>query len=258
MAGSRILHLFAGLLGLASGSKFFSKAPNRRIIICNAYASNEPLDIVNTRSQLRLTNDAPLSYKSCQEFSTLLEEGDRLEFKVGNVSIGIFRATGIPKGKVSLLLVPHRRESSSLTAAFESHAFAETETPQIAVVDAYRGKEVGRIKIMDDETLSTDKQEQRQEELRFNSVVALGTGNYQVLLETDEIQDVTKVPLRVTMEQANYVVLRTGLQSAANTTAGVAFPQELVVYGEPQRSLAAAVRLSAFVAALAGLAASLL
>jgi len=239
-----------------------SKAAEQTIIICNAYAHAKPLDIINLHSQQRLGQES-LSYKSCQDFRTSLQEGDRLEFKAGNASVGIFRATGIPKTRASLLLIPHRRDIGSLTAAFESHAFADTGNPQIAVVDAYRGREVSKVKIMDVEVAQSDGKEppkqQRVEELRFNSVVALGVGKYQVALQTDDKKDVAKSPLQVSPERANYVIMRTGLQNPVNTSA-VAFPQELVVYGEVRtaQSSAAGLRLSALAFALAGLVATAL
>mmetsp|Transcript_123521 Transcript_123521/g.360709 ORF Transcript_123521/g.360709 Transcript_123521/m.360709 type:complete len:290 (-) Transcript_123521:70-939(-) len=239
------------------------KAPDHNIIICNAYANAKPLDVINVHTQQRLTEDGQLDYKSCKDFKVPLLEGDRLEFKVGNSSVGIFRATGLPQSKASLLLIASRRDNSSLNAVFTSHAFAESGSPQVAVVDTYGGKETGKVKIMDvkvEQGQDASKQP-RVEELHFNSVVALGAGDYQVTLQSDGQQDIAKVALHVTANRANYVVMRTGLQSAQKSAAQSAFPQELVVYGEEEssNSLAASqLKLSALAAMVAGLTAAML
>lgn len=295
-----ILYVFASLVGVASGAKLVDKAsgakvvdkaglrsghsgsevvateaartivqesakalsPEQNIIICNAYAHSKPLDILNVHTEQRLTQDGGLAYRSCGSFYTFLQEGDRLEFKAGNASVGIFRATGIPKSRASLLLIPHRRDVNSLTAAFKSHAFAESSSPQIAVVDTYKGKGVSKVKIMDAEAEQEKPMEQpkqtRVEELHFNSVVALGVGKYQVMLQTDDAKDIAKASLQVVADQSNYVVMRTGLENSGNATIAPAFPQELVVYGERRasQSSAAQLRLPMLAAVLAGLAAA--
>lgn len=286
-----LLYIWAFIFGLASGAKLLdqsslgqrsdhtdvsntiddsarrvaqdrSKAAEQNIIICNAYAHTKPLDVINLRTQQPLTEDGPLSYKSCRDLGTSLLEGDRLEFKAGNASAGVFRATGIPRTRAALMLIPYRRDYSTLSAAFESHAFAETGNPQVAIIDTYKGNEVSKIKIMDAKSDEGQSKEPREEELRFNSVVGLGAGSYQVLLQSDSQQDIAKEPLQVAASPNNYVVMRTGLQGAP---ASSAFPQELVVYSEQRssRSLASArprlpALAAALAAALAGLAAAAL
>eukprot|EP00413_Alexandrium_margalefii_P025035 CAMPEP_0204564558 /NCGR_PEP_ID=MMETSP0661-20131031/34957_1 /ASSEMBLY_ACC=CAM_ASM_000606 /TAXON_ID=109239 /ORGANISM="Alexandrium margalefi, Strain AMGDE01CS-322" /LENGTH=296 /DNA_ID=CAMNT_0051572211 /DNA_START=60 /DNA_END=946 /DNA_ORIENTATION=+ len=222
--------------------------PQKSIIICNAFAHSRPLDVVNSRSQERLMQEGPLGYKSCREVKTVLKEGDRLDFKLGNASVGIFKATGIPENKASLLLVPHRRYSGSLSAAFESHAFADTGSPQLAIVDAYRGKEESKVMIMDAAAAAAaaaagdDKQEpktHRVEQLRFNSVVSLGPGKYQIALQAGGQKDLATSPLEVSTERFAYVVMRTGLQNSFNASAPSEYPQDLVVYGEQRKPPAA-------------------
>eukprot|EP00408_Alexandrium_pacificum_P015613 CAMPEP_0171203010 /NCGR_PEP_ID=MMETSP0790-20130122/25299_1 /TAXON_ID=2925 /ORGANISM="Alexandrium catenella, Strain OF101" /LENGTH=291 /DNA_ID=CAMNT_0011668455 /DNA_START=102 /DNA_END=977 /DNA_ORIENTATION=+ len=238
-----------------------SEAHEQTMIVCNAFAYSKPLDIFNVQSQLRLTQSGALSYKSCQEFPSILQEGDRLEFKAGNASVGIFKATGIPKAKATLLLVPHRRDSNSMSAMFKSHAFMGSRGAQIAVVDTYRGKEVGKVKIMDaEQEQSTDPNKSpRVEDLHFNSVVALGSGKYQVMLQTDDRKDLARMPLSVQGEEGNFVVMRTGLQNTQNASA-ISYPQELVLYAEQKnsRSSAAQLQLSVLAAVLAGVSALVL
>merc|ERR1719247_1475167 len=120
----------------------------------------------------QLTDSAALRYKECREFNTELSEGDQLDFKAGNLDVGTFYATGMPKSSSSLLLIPHRRDSRSVAISFESHAFADLQSPQIAVVDAYKGKGEGGVKIMD--LVPQDTQTPAVEEmLKFSSVVAV-------------------------------------------------------------------------------------
>jgi len=287
-----VLRILAGIAGLASGAKVFDRngvrsntdgssagagdgartivhevdgAPGRTVVVCNAFAHAKSLSIFNERTHRLLTPDGALGYKSCRELRTSLVAGDRLDFRLGNASVGIFRATDVPPGVSSLLLVPHRRYAGSLTAAFESHAFADAGSPQVAIVDTYRGKEASKVMIMDAQLPSSDKQkeepkQQRVEELRFNSVVALGPGSYQVSLQADDKQEIAKVPMTVGAEQANYVVMRTGLQNPLNATAAPAFPQELIVYTQrhSSRSAAGGLRPRLLAAALVVLAAAAL
>eukprot|EP00418_Pyrodinium_bahamense_P075247 CAMPEP_0179064738 /NCGR_PEP_ID=MMETSP0796-20121207/28099_1 /TAXON_ID=73915 /ORGANISM="Pyrodinium bahamense, Strain pbaha01" /LENGTH=270 /DNA_ID=CAMNT_0020761687 /DNA_START=185 /DNA_END=994 /DNA_ORIENTATION=+ len=239
-----------------------AKGPDQILIICNAYAYPMALDVFNANTQQKLTQTGPLEYKACSDYRMPMQEGDRLDFKAGDVSVGIFRATGIPKSRASLLLIPHRRDPNSLTVAFESHAFADIRSPQIAVVDTYSGKEVGKVKIMDDDSEAANKRKEdmskqhRVEELRFNSVVALGAGKYQVLLQGVDKKDIVTMPLQVSDQQAKYVVMRTGVQAGSTGTLGqnYSFPQELVLY--EQRNLgfwAARPHLAAVAVTLAGL-----
>mmetsp|Transcript_64378 Transcript_64378/g.182793 ORF Transcript_64378/g.182793 Transcript_64378/m.182793 type:complete len:303 (-) Transcript_64378:257-1165(-) len=245
---------------------------DQNLIICNAYAHAKGLHIANLRTQQRLTAAGPLAFKECGSFTQPLKEGDRLDFKAGDLSVGIFRTTGLPKSTASLLLIPHRRDRNAMNAAFESHAFERAEGPQVAVVDAYRGKEVGSVKIMDsaEETSDSSKAEaggaeatprprrRRVEDLKFNSVVTLRPGKYDVLLEgKDEAGSLSSA--RLLVSQGTYVIMRTGNQPepANRTVAGqqASFSQELVVF--PQSSGAALAHVHCFTlvaAALAGLA----
>merc|ERR1719253_468173 len=96
-----------------------------------------------------LTQDKPLAYKECNEFTLPLMEGNRLDFRSGGHDVGTFHATSMPKVTSSLLLIPRQREGSLRSLAFESHAFADVKSPQIAVVDAYRGNETNLVNLME-------------------------------------------------------------------------------------------------------------
>lgn len=201
-----------------------------KLVICNAYTSDKSLDIVQVRTNAQITGTLPLSYKQCREFAMPLEEGDQLDFKAGNLDVGSFYATGLPKTSTSLLLVPHRREPNSAGVRFESHAFADMQNPQIAVVDAYKGQKSGAVKIIENRQTLTDNQgadnaEPLEESLNFNSVVAINPGRYHVALFGTG-HDVA-MPLSAS-NKAKYVVMRVG--NDETKTGGSQYGQELIVF----------------------------
>jgi len=219
-----------------------STAADQALFICNAYAHSAPLDVVDLPAQKALTEGNPIPYKSCRNYNFPLREGDRLEFKAGHLSVGVFQAVNIPKRRSSLLLVPHRRHADSLTAAFVSHAFVDDTKPQVVVIDAFRGKEGATLKIVDSPTPASQGnkqrgglvQRQREEDLLFNAAVSLGPGNYQIELRSPNRQTLAKSQLQVAPGAGKYVVLRVGNEGVKGNafTAGdkaVAFPQELLV-----------------------------
>merc|ERR1719375_2626630 len=122
----------------------------RKLRICNAYAWTKPLDIHLVAARTMLTADRPLAYKECRDLSTPLNEGDQIDFKAGELDVGSFYATGLPESQASLLIIPRRRDSDSMAVQFDSHAFAELQNAQVAVVDAYKGFEGSTVHIGDD------------------------------------------------------------------------------------------------------------
>mmetsp|Transcript_15863 Transcript_15863/g.30748 ORF Transcript_15863/g.30748 Transcript_15863/m.30748 type:complete len:297 (+) Transcript_15863:82-972(+) len=218
-------------------------ASDQALFICNAYAHSAPLDVVDLPAQRALTAGNPIPYKSCRNFNFPLREGDRLEFKAGHLSVGVFQAVNIPKKRSSLLLVPHRRHVDSLTAAFVSHAFVDDAKPQVVVIDAFRGKEMASLKIVDAAASEGAKQrggtllqQQREEDLLFNAAVSLSPGKYQIELRNPNQQTLSKSQLQVAPGAGKYVVLRVGNEgtkgdaaAAGDKAVAVAFPQELLV-----------------------------
>lgn len=227
--------------------------PQQSLMICNGYARNTTMVVTNMRTQYQLTKGRPLAYKECGTFRPTLRDGDRLDFTTGNISVGIFRALGMPKVVDALMLIPHRRAPNSMSAAFESHAFVPGSGPQIAVVDAYRGKDVGKVKIMDVVEDGKRAGPGRVEELRFSSVVALAPGNYMVMLEGENGKEVASSPLHVQQGPMNYVVMRTGIGEGEKAQKA-AYPQELVVFEHKSGAPAAGLGLLAAAAVFMGLA----
>lgn len=199
--------------------------------ICNAYADSTPLNVLDLKTNQMVTQDQPLAFKNCGDFKLALQEGDQLDFRASNRSVGVFRAMGLPKFKGSLLLIARRRHPNSISASFESHAFTDLGSSQIVVVDAYRGSQAGAIKIVDDSAKDTPAGPQRQEDLRFSSVVSVGPGHYQVVLQDASGENLAAVPMSVGQGAGKYVVMRTGNEPEAKALgANLVYAQDLVVY----------------------------
>jgi len=222
------------------------QAVEQNLVICNAYASPHSLDIVRVRDRHALTEGSPLKYKECQDFTVPLEEGDQLDFKAGSLDVGTFYATGLPKSSASLLLIPHRRSPHAVGVSFESHAFADLNNPQIAVIDAFRSKKdknQGSVKITESVAdAKGDKAPSKvEEELKFNSVVAVNPGEYELSLTGTGEHIVGKVPLSAN-GAAKYVVMRLGIEDETGKPGK--YPQELVVF--PQSGSSRLTCMSAF------------
>jgi len=192
-----------------------------RLRVCNAYPYAASLDVFRAKDKL---TDSPMAYKSCKDFMAPMQSGDKLEFKVGDASAGTFSVSDLPNNDAVLLLVIHRHDQLSTAVSFESHVFANLLNAQVAVIDTYKGAAQSSPRIRDTKTKEA-KQEVRSEELRYNSVVAVNPGVYEVDLEGTDGKVKSKTEL-VALNHESYVILRTGVE-AKN---GPAYPQELVVY----------------------------
>merc|ERR1719163_954229 len=116
-----------------------------------------------------------LPYKACQEFKAPIKAGDKLEFRVGDSSAGTFSVSDLPNNDAVLLLMIHRHDTLSTAVSFESHVFANLLNAQVAVIDTYKGAEKATLKIQD----KADSKTARQEDLRYDSVVAVNPGKYK-------------------------------------------------------------------------------
>jgi len=222
----------------------FAPEVNHSLLVCNAYAYKEPLEVFRMRSQMKLTA-APIQYKGCSELSVPLLEGDKLDFKAGLMDVGTFTATGLPKRPANLLLVPHRRDNNYMSITFESHAFSQLQTAQVAVVDAYRGRKDGVVTIMDD-PIAQEKNngnlrdskdpssmiavDQRVETLKYKSVVALNSGKYQLALKSKTAGDSNRKALDVPPGPGKYVIMRVGVDDGRKDDSLNPFPEELILF----------------------------
>eukprot|EP00747_Dinoflagellata_sp_TGD_P162352 gnl/TRDRNA2_/TRDRNA2_179848_c0_seq1.p1 gnl/TRDRNA2_/TRDRNA2_179848_c0~~gnl/TRDRNA2_/TRDRNA2_179848_c0_seq1.p1 ORF type:complete len:321 (+),score=46.95 gnl/TRDRNA2_/TRDRNA2_179848_c0_seq1:84-965(+) len=208
--------------------------PKQSLRICNAYAWSKPLEVFRVSTKEKLTGDHPLAYKDCRDFQLDLAEGDQLDFTSGELEVGTFFATGVPHGQSSLLLIPRRRDASSMAIQFESHAFAKLQTAQLAVVDAYKGKQQSTLKIADSLKHSVAPQQslaqtsdRPSEDLRYNSVVALNPGVYRLQLVGSGGSTISEAPIGV-KNAANYVVMRVGGSSTVSDKNE--YPEEVIVF----------------------------
>merc|ERR1719390_311388 len=88
-----------------------------RLRVCNAYPYNAALDVYRGKSE-KLTSDGAMPYKSCQDFTTPLKAGDKLEFRVGDASAGTFSVSDLPNNDAVLMLVIHRHDTLSTAVSF--------------------------------------------------------------------------------------------------------------------------------------------
>lgn len=222
-----------------------------RLRVCNAYPFGAPLDIFRGEHERLTGHEGPMKYETCRDFDAPLKVGDKLEFKIGEATTGTFAVADLPNADAVLLLVVHRHDELSTAVSFESHVFSNMDSPQVAVIDTYKGNAKGKPMIMDAEVKA--KQAVRKEELRYNSVVVVNSGKYEVELDSPEGKKMASKQL-VALPHESYVLLRTGVE-ARN---GQSYPEELVVFPRSEMKVAhsgaSAVQVSAFAVLLAALA----
>jgi len=196
-----------------------------RLRVCNAYPYSAALDVIRGKSE-RLTVE-PMPYKACVDFSTPLQAGDKLQFQVGDASAGVFSVSDLPNNDAVLLLVIHRHDTLSTAASFESHVFANLLNAQVAIIDTYKGSMRATARITDSASASftSSKKSSRSEELRYNSVVAVNPGVYEVELKGED-GAISSHSRLVALNRESYVVLRTGVEAQQ----GPSYAEELVVY----------------------------
>lgn len=246
MARLLVATVLAALLGQASGTQAASALTSRRsmiskevfsrsfvkslsfrhsVRICNAYPSDAAMKVIkaqNIREADDLTEGGPLAYKECRDVEAELKEDDRLDFRVGTTSAGSFKVNELPNHDAVLLLVVHRHDTLSSAVSFESHVFASLQNAQVAVLDTYKGMAVGMPRIRDAKGESATM---RSEELRYDSVVAVNPGLYEVVLMNEKSESIAKAAL-VAVKHESYVVLRVGVEAQQ----GQSYPQDIVVY----------------------------
>lgn len=220
-------HATGGLRGTAEG---FVRALEfkHRLRVCNAYPYSAAVDVYRGPGE-KLTSE-PMAYKACQDFVAPLKSGDKLEFKVGEASAGTFAIADLPNNDAVLLLVIHRHDTLSTAVSFESHVFANLLNAQVVVIDTFKGKAHSKARILD--ANANTKGGARSEELRYDSVVAVNPGKYEVELAGDDGATMARSQL-VALNRESYVVMRTGVEAQQ----GSSFPQELVVFPQSDPAL---------------------
>jgi hypothetical protein len=176
-----------------------------------------------------------MPYKSCRDFSAPLKPGDKLEFKIGDMNAGTFAISDLPNNDAVLMLVMHRHDTLSNAVSFESHVFASLLNAQMAIIDTYKGRAKATPQIIaadDVKDVLEGKGLERKEKLRYQSVVALNPGIYEVDL-VDNHGDRKASHSLVALNKESYVVLRTGVEAQQ----GRSYPQELVVFPQSDSAL---------------------
>jgi len=226
-----------------SGDSFVSTLKFKTTVrICNAYPYKKGMEILLGKEKI---TTSPLEYKLCDEFHPNLKEGDKLDFQVDGTTAGTFSVSALPQNDAILVLIIHRHDPHTTAVSFESHVFSNLKNAQIAVIDTYKGPARSLIKIQDQK----QKKPIRNEELRFDSVVAVSQGAYHVTLENMTGATQAKHDL-VAVNGESYVLIRVGVEGDV----GPKYPQDIVVYPESLLTqLGGAKAYSMFVAALATL-----
>merc|ERR1719450_175349 len=150
-----------------------------------------------------------MKYKECGDLSPSLKPGDKIEFKVGDSSAGTFSVSDLPSNDATLLLVIYRHDTLSTAVAFESHVFANLLNAQVAIIDTYKGTAKSEPRIMDAAGAGKNS---RSEELRFESVVAVNPGVYDVALVGSDGKTKAKNSL-VARNRESFIILRTGVEA---------------------------------------------
>lgn len=190
-----------------------------RLRVCNAYPSNSGMEVFHGKRE-KIT-EAPIDYKSCGDYATPLVAGDKLEFMLGNALAGTFSISDLPNNDAILLLIIHRHDTLSNAVAFESHVFANLLNAQLAIVDTYKGTARASVSIRDQAIMKLN----RVEPLKYDSVVAVNAGKYEVVLTDAEGKEQSEGSL-IALNRQSYVVLRVGVDSQQ----GPSYPEELMVY----------------------------
>lgn len=188
--------------------------------VCNAYPLDVGLDVFDGKDKLTAS---PLAYKQCDEYQPKLNAGDRIDFKTNGDTAGTFTIDELPATDATLLMVIYRHDAESTAVSFESHVFSGVASPQVAVIDTYKGAAKSELRIKDVKPLMHN--ETRSELLRFESVVALNSGQYEVALQKDKKNNVAPEQL-VALPAQSYVVIRVGVDAADGTK----YPEEVMVY----------------------------
>jgi len=228
----------------SAGASFISTLKFKVTLrICNAYPYSYPMDIYLGKNKL---SESSMPYKSCGEFHPDLKAGDKLDFKVRDSSAGSFSVSELPQNDAVLVLVIYRHDTLSTAVSFESHVFANLLNAQVAVLDAFKGKSEAIPRIQDIKQ-QQEGEEHRSEELRFDSVVAVNQGLYEVVLQNMAGEKKARHQL-VALNRESYLVVRCGVQAQQ----GQAYPEELMVFPESDpRALGGAAKTSLLAAVLA-------
>eukprot|EP00928_Gymnodinium_smaydae_P017258 TRINITY_DN165_c0_g2_i1.p1 TRINITY_DN165_c0_g2~~TRINITY_DN165_c0_g2_i1.p1 ORF type:complete len:267 (+),score=68.20 TRINITY_DN165_c0_g2_i1:115-915(+) len=207
------------------GDGFIAKIEeDHKLRICNAFPYAAAMDIY-LNDKTKLTEKMPMPYKTCRDFRKVhLAAGDKIDFKIGDASTGTFSVSDLPTSAATLMLVVHRHDTITTSVAFESHVFtgSHAQTAQVAIIDTYKGSHRSTPRIRDEKAVKAA----RSEQLRYDSVVAVRPGKYDVELDGNNESAVKARSSFVALKGEDYVVLRTGVEAQA----GESHPEDVFIF----------------------------
>jgi len=210
-------------LAALAGTRVQDDVPTtHNLTICNAYADRKPLSAYTVNTRTKLTEE-PIAYKTCKKIALQLEEGERIDFKLGGLSIGTFRASGLPYVSSSLLMIPYHANNDTMTAAIASHMFSQSdERAQVAVLDAYANKK-GNLKVE-----QANGRQKQSAELKSGQLLKLKAGSYNFMLLDEHGKVLKKVPLEAEPYK-QYAVLHVGSAPDGSPSVATWEHEELLV-----------------------------
>eukprot|EP00933_Yihiella_yeosuensis_P051837 TRINITY_DN49809_c0_g1_i1.p1 TRINITY_DN49809_c0_g1~~TRINITY_DN49809_c0_g1_i1.p1 ORF type:complete len:273 (+),score=51.15 TRINITY_DN49809_c0_g1_i1:67-885(+) len=237
--GSKKMNAHASVRSLMKRTK--AKATGdlaqHRLRICNAYPSKWPIAV--SMNKVDISGSQPLAYQQCREFAAELKAHDRLDFHLSSTYAGTFSVEEMPEVESVLVLVIYRHDVDTTAVSFQSHVFGTLQNAQLAIIDTYKG-ESNLMPVVTEE----NEQATRIEQLKYDAVVAVRPGIYEVAL-MDPISKEAKTSQSFTARPGqSYVAIRMGVDAEQ----GRKYPEELIVW--PQFAGASAVRPAAMLLAL--------
>jgi len=213
--------------------------------VCNAYPFSSAIDAYMESSGEKL-NDEPMVYKTCKDFTPRVFRGDRVDFKIGDASVGTFTISELPNNDAVLLMVVYRHDVHTNAVAFESHVFSNVASAQVAVLDVYKGRQhkselrVSRASKRKDTDNDFPADVPQSELLQYDSVVALDSDVYNLALVGARDNKTRGEKELVVLPREDYIVIRCGV----NAEDGPDYPEELIVFPYSDKAaLAGSMRL---------------
>lgn len=195
----------------------------------NSYTTSKSSD-----KEARLTEaSGPLPFKRCTDvLGVVLGVGSVLNFRIaGDMTIGSFVVQELPSRYSMLQLILKRRDTWSTAADFSSHVFADTDGPQIALVDAYLGPGRSELQVRDVpvgfEVLQKDPGQ--FEPVMFGTVLDIAAGDYEWRLMDAigpaQYSEKASIEFKA-VGRKPYTILRVGTEAIG----GQSYPEELIVW----------------------------
>lgn len=227
---------------------------NQEFRICNAYPFGSALGI---KIGKKMMTDTPIAYKTCGTFKPRLREGDRVNFLLEDETVGTFTISELPTSDAVLLMVIYRHDTYTSSVSFESHVFSNQELAQIAVLDTYKGPEESELRIkappppppppapkkktsgaadavlVQTNQTNTRSQEEESELLRYDNVVAVDPGLYEVEMRDSTGEKLLEKRELVALGREAYVVVRCGVETQGE---GESYPQEFMIYPQSNKA----------------------